>query len=95
MGLDMYLSGRKRWYGVSGPKDEHGYQIEEVSVVLGYWRKHANLHGYIVQRFASGEDNCQDIDLTLENLNELLEVVKAPELMPMTEGFFFGSSNND
>ena len=97
MGLDMYLTGKKFFTGLADerPKDDEGYEIEEVRIELGYWRKHANLHGYIVQTFANGEDNCQDIELDLDQLKALLEVVKEPAKMPKTEGFFFGESVND
>jgi len=94
MGLDMYLTGEKLFTG-QRDKDEDGYEIESIIVSLGYWRKHANLHGYIVKEFANGEDNCQDIDLSIEQLNQLLEAVKDPANLPFTEGFFFGKSAND
>ena len=95
MGLDMYLTGRKFNASMNGsPKDDEGYEIEALHIKLGYWRKHANLHGYIVQTFAEGEDNCQDIELSLENLEQILEAVKAPTCMAKTEGFFFGESSN-
>lgn len=91
MGLDMYVTGRKFCLS-QRLKDEEGYEIEAVHLRLAYWRKHANLHGYIVQTYANGEDNCQDIELGLDELHHLLEVVKEPSRMPKTEGFFFGES---
>jgi len=95
MGLDMYLIGRKFNAGMEKPKDDEGYEIEEIVVRLGYWRKHANLHGYIVQHFADGRDECQNIELSMENLEQLLKVVKKPTEMEKTKGFFFGESAND
>ncbi len=59
---------------------------------LGYWRKHPNLHGYIVQTFAGGEDECQEIDLSAENIREILAAIEADEL-PETTGFFFGATD--
>lgn len=93
----MYMSGKKYFsqYPNPRPKDDEGYEVEEVRVALGYWRKHANLHGYIVATFAEGEDNCQEIELDIDNLKQLLEVVKNPTQMPKTTGFFFGESAND
>ena len=76
MGLDMYLSG----------VDERGESEE-----LGYWRKHPNLHGFIVDTFASGVDECQPIELGLTELQVTLAAVIADELRRKT-GFFFGSS---
>lgn len=96
MGLDMYLTGNKYYSRYDNPpKDEEGYEIDSINVHLGYWRKHANLHGFIVQKYAEGEDNCEDIELSLEALQELLAIVRTPEKMPKTEGFFFGESSND
>lgn len=94
MGLDMYLTGEK-FFMHPREKDEEGLEIESIIVSLGYWRKHANLHGYIVKEFANGEDNCQSIDLSIEQLNKLLEATKDPATLPFTEGFFFGQSAND
>lgn len=79
MGLDMYLIGKS-----NGRDDED----------LGYWRKHPNLHGYIVQTFADGVDECQPIPLTLEQVQQTLAVTIADDL-PQTTGFFFGASNED
>lgn len=84
MGLDMYLN------------DSQGNE-------LGYWRKANAIHGYIVQKFADGVDECQNIKLTRENLAQLrkdcLQVLAdknlARELLPPTEGFFFGSYDVD
>lgn len=95
MGLDMYLSGKRFFTYDREVKDDEGYVISEIIVKLGYWRKHANLHGYIVTKFAEGKDDCQEIDLDLDALKHLLEVVKTPTEMPRTDGFFFGASDND
>ena len=98
MGLDMYLTGKKFYTTLAGTqrrKDAEGFEIESEIVTLGYWRKHANLHGYIVQTYPEGKDECQDITLDLDAINHLLDVVKNPEEeMPKTEGFFFGESDN-
>lgn len=97
MGLDMYLTGNKYYSRYDNPpKDEEGYDITDINVHLGYWRKHANLHGYIVNTFAEGNDECQGIELSLEDLGKILEAVKDPvNSMEKTEGFFFGESAND
>ena len=84
MGLDMYLNGYDRVLSAMGKDDN-----EE----LGYWRKHPNLHGYIVQTFAGGVDECQMIPLTRANLLDIINAVKAKRL-PHTTGFFFGTSND-
>jgi hypothetical protein len=101
VGLDMYLMGRKFFTYDNRKVDDEGYEIEEIVVKLGYWRKHANLHGFIVETFGPKDeqgaavDDCEPIDLSLEQLQRLLEVVKTPVNMPPTTGFFFGASSND
>lgn len=95
MGLDMYLTGHKfLWTDWDNPENnlkEDGYRVSERLLDLGYWRKHPDLHGYIVQTFAGGKDECQDIFLSAGNLEQILKAVNNDEL-PHTEGFFFGQS---
>ncbi len=59
---------------------------------LGYWRKHPNLHGYVVQAFAAGVDECQEIWLDAHRIRQIIEAVKRRRL-PETTGFFFGTSD--
>ena len=68
MGLDMFLN-RKR-YSHTNEKGNRVYSEEEV----GYWRKANQIHNYIVEHFANGEDNCQPIGLDLKDLENLLDV---------------------
>ena len=85
MGLDMQLFGLEpNESGIS--RDSFNYRNE-----LAYWRKHPNLHGYIVNAFACGEDECQKINLSLEDLSKILNAVETDNL-PETTGFFFGKS---
>jgi len=88
MGLDMYLTGCRHYFGSKCFKDEEGYPVEGVIITLGYWRKHADLHGYIVREFAEGEDNCQDIDLSAPDIHKIIDAIKTNAL-PETDGFFF------
>lgn len=96
MGLDMYLTGRLFHWSCYPNRDderrENGKKVKSIDVELGYWRKHPNLHGFIVQTFANGVDNCEEIELSADNLRLILKAVKAKRL-PKTEGFFFGSSD--
>jgi hypothetical protein len=92
MGLDMYLSGRKTPLSFKGNKQEQdGFVVSEIVLDIGYWRKHPNLHGYIVETFADGVDECQKIVLSNDDLKQIIAAIKANEL-PETEGFFFGTS---
>lgn len=80
MGLDMMI------YGCENDTTP--------AVELAYWRKHPDLHGYIVNTFADGVDECQKIDLTADNIENIIEAVNKNNL-PETKGFFFGTSSRD
>jgi len=93
MGLDMYLKGVKYYWGFNGQRPkEDGFDVSGHTIELGYWRKHPDLHGYIVQTFAEGKDECQDIELCTDDLVKILAASEAGDL-PHTEGFFFGESD--
>ena len=98
MGLDMYLEGRKYlWSDFDNPHNDlikDGYRVKGMTLEVGYWRKHPNLHGYIVDTFAGGVDECQDIELSSEDITKTIEAIKSRNL-PHTEGFFFGRSSMD
>ena len=80
MGLDMYLRGVQE-SSVTGTGDKE----------LGYWRKHPNLHGFFVNEFANGVDECQKIPLTVDDLKKTLNAT-VENTLPETSGFFFGTS---
>jgi hypothetical protein len=73
-------------------------------VQVAYWRKANAVHKFFVD-LAGGKDECQDIYVERENLQELLnrcdtileskDVEKAKELLPAQSGFFFGSTEYD
>ena len=96
MGLDMYLSGEKFiWTDFVDPQNnptEDGYRLIGKELRLGYWRKHPNLHGYIVRTFAEGIDECQCIALSDTDIERIIEAVARDDL-PDTTGFFFGVSD--
>ena len=95
MGLDMYLEGRTFNWKMGGKVEKRdGFRVKGVMLELGYWRKHPDLHGYIVQKFANGEDRCQEIPLDEDALRNILAAVKA-DALPHTEGFFFGQSQSE
>lgn len=43
---------------------------------IGYWRKFNALHDYIVEHYANGEDNCEDIYLNFEDIKDMLDICK-------------------
>lgn len=71
--------------------------VEEVI----YWRKANAIHGWFVDNCQDGIDNCQRAYVSVEKLRELRDLCqkvvleKKPELLPPTEGFFFGSKEVD
>lgn len=74
-----------------------------VSVAVGYWRKANAVHNWFVSNVQGGNDDCRSYYVAREQLHELMEVCKevmlhpnkAIELLPTTEGFFFGGTEYD
>jgi len=84
--------------------NEYDLRFAKVEVQVAYWRKANAVHKFFVD-LAGGKDECQDIYVGRENLQELLnrcdtileskDVEKAKELLPAQSGFFFGSTEYD
>jgi len=94
MGLDQYASARKG----EPTTDEEGYTYYKDSMELAYWRKHPNLQGWMESLWRvkgnDGEFNCEEIQLTLDDLDNL-ERSLDNEALPETVGFFFGADADD
>ena len=45
---------------------------DEVGGYIGYWRNFNTLHQYIIDNFADGVDDCQEIQLTKDNAVQIL-----------------------
>ena len=84
MGLDQYAHSR----------DSNGEDYE-----ITYWRKHNALQGWMEKLWTlktgkpANELNCQDLELTAEDLENLKSVVVNGDL-PETQGFFFGNDTS-
>jgi hypothetical protein len=95
MGLDMYLEG-ERYYRKNYDSDDrpkcNGYPVKQKVLDMGYWRKHPDLHGYIIQTYAEGIDECQGIYLDADELEDIANAIEKDKLAHGTEGFFFGNS---
>ncbi|NDF14774.1 phosphoglycerate kinase [bacterium] len=78
MGLDSY-------FFAEGAED-----AEEI----GYFRKHSDLHGWMVRELGGGVDECQEMPLKVSDLDRLMADVRDQKLPP-TRGFFFGASTQD
>lgn len=74
-----------------------------VRVQAMYWRKANAIHNWFVQNVQDGEDNCQSYEVGRKDLEELRTACErvladhdlAEELLPPTEGFFFGGYELD
>jgi hypothetical protein len=113
MGLDMYLNAKRfLWYSEDELADnikrnfpdlpEH-MRVKEVTIEAMYWRKANAIHKWFVDKVQDGEDNCSEFEVSLAQLEELLEVIeqvlenpdRAGELLPPQAGFFFGGTDMD
>lgn len=91
MGLDMYA------FTTAEPIAAEVDFASENATEIAYWRKHPNLHGWMetLYRAKGGADadfNCVNLALTAEDLDRLEADINA-NVLPYTEGFFFGASD--
>ena len=95
MGLDMYA--------YTAAKPESDWETEQREIA--YWRKHANLHGWMERLWehkmlSEGRDpeqhtfNGIELELAWEDLDALEAAVRERQLPP-TRGFFFGDGADD
>jgi hypothetical protein len=74
-----------------------------ISIPVIYWRKQNAIHDWLVRNAQGGEDNCKEYWVSREQLQELADIclkvlenkTLAHELLPTTDGFFFGSTQYD
>ena len=80
-----------------------GMRVREVVCEAMYWRKANAIHYWFVQNVQGGEDDCREYRVPREQLKSLVGVCeevlsdpsKADDLLPPSEGFFFGSTEID
>lgn len=68
-----------------------------------YWRKENAIHNWFVQNVQEGVDDCGYYEVPLSRLQDLITLIdkvledntKAEELLPTTQGFFFGKYDYD
>ena len=110
MGLDQYAAARKgeprtvkseyTYTDLEGNEHEgvDEYLEWDDTIQLAEWRKHPNLQGWMESLWHvkgnSGEFNCVDLELTLDDLSAL-EKALDNEALPETAGFFFGGNADD
>jgi hypothetical protein len=81
------------------PEGLKGFEPTHVSFEVGYWRKANAIHKWFVDNVQDGKDDCQTVEVSFDKLLELKDVCQrvlndkklAPELLPCSSGFFFGS----
>jgi len=70
---------------------------------VGYWRKANAIHKWFVEIVQDGEDDCNRYEVSVKQLLQLRDLCEqvvennnlAMELLPPTEGFFFGGTDLD
>jgi DNA primase len=116
MGLDMYLNAKRFISEYRDADKQIAEQIRSISIPgLGkrlvnsieteamYWRKANAIHKWFVDNVQDGVDECQEHDVSVEDLQTLVALCKEVlanreneervlELMPPQDGFFFGST---
>ncbi len=71
-----------------------------ISVNIAYWRKANQIHGWFVANVQDGVDECQNVDVSREQLVALRDLCKEAienkkPLIEPKSGFFFGSTDID
>ena len=74
-----------------------------LEVQVAYWRKANQIHAWFVKHVQGGVDNCEEYRVTRDQLQLLVDNCKlvlmhreeAVNLLPVQEGFFFGSYEYD
>jgi hypothetical protein len=113
MGLDMYLHAKRFvWHNETEAAtkaltplfpEAAGFEIKGVEIEAAYWRKANAIHGWFVKHCQGGVDECQETEVSKEQLTALKDAclacledpAKIPDLLPPQEGFFFGGTEID
>jgi hypothetical protein len=77
-----------------------GSRVDEIRAELFYWRKFNALHHWFVENVQNGIDNCEEAEVSVSHLKTLKDQLDqvsanpqlANKLMPVSSGFFFGST---
>jgi len=82
-----------------------GRDLEPRSITYraAYWRKANQIHKWFVDNVQDGRDDCQKYYVGKDSLQKLVDLCKraeavqasAGEILPPSEGFFFGSTKID
>lgn len=80
-----------------------GYSPQTIEFEIKYWRKANAIHRWFVENLQDGIDQCQETWVDPQHLFELRDLCervlenpqRANELLPASDGFFFGSAEYD
>ncbi|MGP8216396.1 MAG: hypothetical protein ACLQQ4_12575 [Bacteroidia bacterium] len=78
-------------------------KVSYIEENAAYWRKSNQIHKWFVDNIQEGNDDCGTYYVPLKALEDLLDICKkikadhnlAEKLLPVQEGFFFGSTEYD
>lgn len=87
----------------AAPDGLGAFRPKNVTFELAYWRKANAIHGWFVKNIQEGTDDCNEYYVSLDKLKELKkdcekvldDISLAPEILPTTKGFFFGTYEYD
>jgi hypothetical protein len=92
--ISVKMGGKSR-------KDIKPKRISYIIEEMIYWRKANAIHNWFVENCQEGVDNCQEVYVSREQLEELVsiceQVVKTKDtsLLETKSGFFFGGTEYD
>lgn len=102
---DYMKESEKNHVSVKGASEKHikPDRVQYIIEQLCYWRKANHIHGWFVENVQGGVDDCKEYIVSLPELKQLMDVCyevitdnsKAEELLPTSEGFFFGTTGYD
>lgn len=77
-----------------------GMMVNNIEYRVMYWRKANAIHKWFVDNVQDGVDNCEEFHVSPQHLQLLRDTCKqvlddnalAGELLPPSEGFFFGTT---
>lgn len=82
---------------------DDSFPSAHIAVKVAYWRKQNAVHQWFVTNVQGGQDECQEFYVDREKLAELRSLCRqvladkslANELLPTSDGFFFGGTDYD
>jgi hypothetical protein len=117
MGLDMYLHAKRYLWGWQDESEDktianevqklakipEDFEVKEIVIKAGYWRKANQIHRWFVEQVQEGKDDCGYYDVSRQHLIDLRDLCKrvidnkdlAATHLPTESGFFFGSKEYD